>query len=95
MQARGRRQEHVDASAKHIRVSLAKSPGRTAVKRAFRGRGIAVALKRAQITWAASAEFERLETLNELRNEPILQLNKRFGYREAPGRISLRGPLAE
>jgi mycothiol synthase len=69
--------------------------GMTGVKRAFRRRGIAAALKRAQITWAASAGFERLETLNELRNEPILQLNKRLGYREAPGRISLRGPLAE
>lgn len=69
--------------------------GMTGVKRAFRRRGIAEAIKRAQIAWAASEDFERLEAMNELRNEPILQLNKRLGYREAPGRISLRGPLAE
>jgi GNAT superfamily N-acetyltransferase len=69
--------------------------GMTGVKRAFRRRGIAAALKRAQIAWAANEGFEKLETMNELRNQPILQLNKRLGYREAPGRISLRGPLAE
>jgi mycothiol synthase len=80
----------INAARPHVVVH-----GMTGVKRAFRRRGIAAALKRAQITWAASAGFERLETMNELRNEPILQLNKRLGYREAPGRISLRGPLAE
>jgi mycothiol synthase len=68
--------------------------GMTGVKRAFRRRGIAAVLKRAQIAWAASAGFEKLETMNELRNEPILRLNKRLGYREAPGRITLRGPIA-
>ena len=32
--------------------------------------------------------------MNEIRNEPIRRLNKRLGYREAPGRIIVRGPLA-
>jgi GNAT superfamily N-acetyltransferase len=66
----------------------------TGVKRAFRRRGIAAALKRAQIAWAAGEGFERLETTNEVRNEPILGLNRRLGYREVPGRIMLKGPLA-
>jgi mycothiol synthase len=67
----------------------------TGVKRAWRGRGIAGALKRTQIAWAKEQGYELLATQNELRNEPIRRLNKRLGYREAPGRIILRGPLAE
>ena len=65
----------------------------TGVRRAWRGRGIAGALKRAQIAWAKEAGYERLETSNELRNEPIRRLNERLGYREAPGRVEVRGPL--
>jgi GNAT superfamily N-acetyltransferase len=67
--------------------------GLTAVKRAWRRRGIAGALKRAQIAWAAGAGYERLVTANELRNEPIRRLNERLGYRPLPGRITLRAPL--
>jgi GNAT superfamily N-acetyltransferase len=66
----------------------------TGVKRAWRGRGIAGALKRAQIAWAKERGYERLATQNELRNEPIRRLNARLGYRPAPGRITMRGPLA-
>jgi GNAT superfamily N-acetyltransferase len=66
----------------------------TGVKRAWRGRGIAGALKRAEIAWAKSAGYERLSTTNELRNEPIRRLNERLGYRPVRGRIFLRGPLA-
>jgi GNAT superfamily N-acetyltransferase len=66
----------------------------TGVKRAWRGRGIAGALKRAQIAWAKQTGYERLETATELRNEPIRRLNASLGYRPAPGRIYLRGPLA-
>ena len=65
----------------------------TGVKRAWRGRGIAGTLKGVQIAWAKNAGFERLETMNEVRNEPIRRLNARFGYREASGRVLLRGPL--
>ena len=66
----------------------------TAVKRAWRSRGIAGALKRAEIAWAKRAGYERLETTNEMRNEPIRRLNERLGYRPAPGWIFVRGPLA-
>src|SRR6266550_569204 len=52
----------------------------TAVKRAWRGRGIAGALKRAQIAWAKAEGYERLVTSNELRNEPIRRLNASLGY---------------
>ena len=61
----------------------------TGVKRAWRGRGIASALKRAQIAWAKEQGFERLQTVNEQRNAPIRHLNERYGYRPQPGRIVL------
>jgi GNAT superfamily N-acetyltransferase len=67
----------------------------TGVKRAWRGRGVAGALKRAQIGWAKANGYERLETGNEVRNEPIRRLNASLGYRESPGRVLMRGPLAQ
>jgi mycothiol synthase len=66
----------------------------TAVKRAWRGRGVARALKAAQINWAAENGYTELHTRNETRNEPIRRLNARFGYRPGIGRIYLVGPLA-
>lgn len=66
----------------------------TGVRRAWRGRGIAGALKRAEIAWAKEQGFERLKTMNEERNAPIRKLNERYGYRPAPGRIVVHGPLA-
>jgi GNAT superfamily N-acetyltransferase len=66
----------------------------TAVKRAWRGRGIATALKQAQISWAKKHGLERLHTDNEERNAPMLRVNERLGYRPAAGRATLRGPLA-
>jgi GNAT superfamily N-acetyltransferase len=66
----------------------------TGVKRAWRGRGIAGALKRTQMRWAKKHGYERLSTNNEERNEPIRRLNERYGYRPVPGRIFVRGPVA-
>jgi GNAT superfamily N-acetyltransferase len=66
----------------------------TGVKRAWRGGGIAAALKRAQIGWAKANGYERLETGNEERNDPIRRLNASLGYVESPGRVLMRGPVA-
>lgn len=66
----------------------------TGVKRAWRGRGIAGALKAAEIAWAVENGYERLETQNEERNEPIRRLNERYGYVVEPGSVTVRGPLA-
>ncbi len=66
----------------------------TGVKRAWRGRGIAGALKRAQIAWAKERGYERLETWNEERNAPIRKLNECLGYSLAPGRVLVRGALS-
>src|SRR5262245_8547595 len=66
----------------------------TGVKRSWRGRGIAGALKATQIRWAKEHGYERLRTQNEERNAPIRTLNDRFGYRPAEGRLLLRGPIS-
>lgn len=62
----------------------------TGVKRAWRRRGIASALKRAQIAWAKQNGYSHLVTSNDERNEPILRLNARHGYRVEPGNVVLR-----
>jgi len=65
----------------------------TGVRRAWRGRGVARALKAAEIAWAKESGYERLETQNEERNEPIRRLNERFGYVVTPGSVTVRGPI--
>jgi GNAT superfamily N-acetyltransferase len=66
----------------------------TGVKRQWRGRGIAGALKAAEIAWAKDKGYVRLETQNEERNEPIRRLNQRHGYVVEPGSVTVRGPLS-
>ena len=66
----------------------------TGVLRAWRGRGIASALKRAEIAWAIESGATHLETSNEERNAPIQALNEKHGYRRQPGTITVRGPIA-
>jgi len=66
----------------------------TAVKRAWRGRGIARALKATEINWALAHGYTELHTSNEERNTPIKRLNARLGYRPGIELIHLVGPIA-
>lgn len=68
--------------------------GFAAVARAARGRGVATALKQAQIRWAKEHGLRTLKTANELRVPAIRRLNERFGYRVVRTEVVLRGPLA-
>ena len=68
--------------------------GFMAVARDARGRGIAGAIKRAQIAWAKTNGVPTLRTANEVRLEGMLALNQRFGYRTLYDEIVLRGPAA-
>ena len=65
-----------------------------AVRRAWRGRGIARALKATQINWALANGYTELRTRNEARNAAIRHLNAAFGYRRdrphLPGGTDLR-----
>jgi GNAT superfamily N-acetyltransferase len=66
----------------------------TGVKRSWRGRGVATALKRTQIRWAKENGVERLATQNEERNAPMLKINERLGYRPIGARLLVRGPVS-
>ncbi|HEY8724523.1 MAG TPA: GNAT family N-acetyltransferase [Gaiellaceae bacterium] len=68
--------------------------GFTAVAREARGRGVAGAIKRAQIAWAKANGVRTLRTANEVRLEGMLALNRRCGYQTLYDEIVLRGPIA-
>jgi GNAT superfamily N-acetyltransferase len=68
--------------------------GFTAIARAHRGRGVASAIKRAQITWAKKQGLRALRTANETRLDGMLALNRRHGYRPLYEEVVLRGPAA-
>jgi GNAT superfamily N-acetyltransferase len=77
---------------RHARPDLAMH-WMAGVRRPWRGRGIAGALKEAQLLRARERGVRIATTNNELRNEPIRRLNARLGYQPEPDRITLRGPL--
>lgn len=66
----------------------------TAVRRPWRRRGIASALKREQIVRAREAGVEQIFTTNDETNTGMRGVNARLGYRPAPTRILVSGPLA-
>jgi GNAT superfamily N-acetyltransferase len=70
--------------------------GLTATRRNWRRRGVAAALKRAEIAAAKRAGFRRLLTESEERNEPMRRLNLKLGFVPAPehSTVVMRGPLA-
>ena len=66
----------------------------TAVRRHWRRRGIATALKREQIARARTAGIEQIFTTNDETNAGMRGVNARLGYRPAPTQIVVSGPLA-
>jgi GNAT superfamily N-acetyltransferase len=71
------------------------SHGFTTVRHDARGRGVAGAIKRAQIAWAKSSGVPALRTANEVRLTAMVELNRRLGYVPLYEEIVLRGPLAQ
>ena len=69
--------------------------GLTATRRDWRRRGVATALKRAEIAAAKQAGFRRLLTESEERNEPMQRLNEKLGFVPAPelSTVVMRGPV--
>ncbi|HEU4942386.1 MAG TPA: GNAT family N-acetyltransferase [Gaiellaceae bacterium] len=64
--------------------------GLTATRRSHRRRGIATALKRTQIAWAAANGYRELLTFTQDRNEGMQAINLALGYEEQPAWISMR-----
>jgi GNAT superfamily N-acetyltransferase len=66
--------------------------GLTAVKKSHRRRGIAIALKRAEIAWAAENGYTEIVTDMVEGNAGMRAVNKRLGYEERPAWVVVEGP---
>ena len=62
---------------------------------AHAGRGIATALKQAQIAWASRNGFRELMTSTQDANAPMRAVNDKLGYEPRPAWIRLEAPLDE
>jgi len=65
----------------------------TAVRRDWRGRGLATALKQAVIAWAAANGLLEIYTWTQTGNEAMQRLNEKLGYRSRMISITVRGPI--
>jgi mycothiol synthase len=65
----------------------------TTVRRDFRGRGIARALKETTIAWASDRGFREIYTWTQTGNENMQAVNERLGYVTRTVSVSLRRPL--
>jgi RimJ/RimL family protein N-acetyltransferase len=65
----------------------------TAVRRDWRRRGLATALKQAVIAWAAANELLEIYTWTQTGNEAMQRLNEKLGYRPRMVSITVRGPV--
>jgi mycothiol synthase len=63
------------------------SQGDTGVRREFRGRGIATALKLKVIDYAKRNGYETIETWNDSTNAPMLAVNTKLGFKRKIGWI--------
>jgi mycothiol synthase len=64
--------------------------GLTATRRTHRRRGIAIALKKTQIAWAAANGYRELITFTQDRNKGMQAINLALGYEEQPPWIRVR-----
>lgn len=62
--------------------------GLTGVRRAYRGQGIATALKVKTVEYAKAHEIREIRTWNEINNAGILAINERFGFVRQPAWIT-------
>jgi GNAT superfamily N-acetyltransferase len=67
--------------------------GLTAVRHSHRRRGLALALKRAQIAWAAEHGYDEIRTSTVAGNDAMRGVNERLGYRPVSEEIVVEGPL--
>jgi GNAT superfamily N-acetyltransferase len=61
----------------------------TGTRRAFRGRGLALAAKLASIEWAARNGITSMHTYNDETNAPMLAVNRRLGYQPAGRQVEM------
>jgi len=69
--------------------------GLTSVAASHRNRGIATALKQAQIAWASRNGYRELMTSTQDGNAPMRAVNDKLGYEPCPAWIRVEAPLDE
>jgi mycothiol synthase len=67
--------------------------GLTVVRRSWRRRGLATALKRAELAWAAANGIRELATWTQRGNEGMRAVNEQLGYVIRSVSVSVRAPL--
>jgi mycothiol synthase len=67
--------------------------GLTVVRRDWRGRGVATALKQAVLHWAAANDLHQLVTWTQRGNETMQALNRRLGYVDRTVVLTMQGRL--
>jgi mycothiol synthase len=67
--------------------------GLTVVRRSWRRRGLAVALKRAELAWAAANGIREIVTWTQRGNEGMRAVNERLGYVYRSVTVTVRAPL--
>jgi mycothiol synthase len=77
----------------HANGSATGEHGLTAVRREHRRQGIATALKRTQLAWAAGEGVRELVTWTQRGNEPMQELNRKLGYVDRSRELTFQGPL--
>ena len=58
--------------------------GFTGVARAYRGKGVAMALKLQTVTYARANDYREIRTGNNTRNRPMLRINEAMGFAKQP-----------
>lgn len=58
--------------------------GLTGVRRGYRGRGIATALKVRTVEYARAHQIRQIKTENEIHNAVMIAINDRFGFQRRP-----------
>src|SRR5262249_5850651 len=77
----------------HGSDSAVAEHGLTVVRRDRRRRGIARALKRSQLHWAASGGVRQLVTWTQKGNDAMQALNRSLGYADVSKVLTYQGPL--
>jgi mycothiol synthase len=67
--------------------------GLTVVRRDFRRRGLASALKRMELAWAAANGFAQVVTWTQRGNEGMRRLNEQLGYEYRTESVTMVAPL--
>jgi RimJ/RimL family protein N-acetyltransferase len=81
------------SSIRYIPANNSMYHNMTGVRRAHRGRGIAIALKLLTLRYAKSIGADFVRTHNDSDNAPMLAINRKLGYRPEPGVYGLKKGL--